>query len=126
MRWKVFFASKHEQEVTSEEQATPYTAQNGKFGLKTTRTAPQEDPEFTRFEARLYDLISNIEFEERPRMNPLMHKLNDDIKRLKRSNSVWNKGDKTTNFYEVDVATHNELLHRSVTSQYKNVTHRRS
>ena len=119
MRWKVFIANKQVQAPTSEDATCTTAANYGKFGLKSLRTAPQEDPELTRFESRLYNLISNIEFEERPKLNPLTRKLNDDIKRLKRSNSVWIKGDKTTNYYEVDVETHNELLHRSVTAQYR-------
>ena len=112
MRWKVFWASR------SDSDETPDRNSKNKFGFKTQKTPPQEDPELTRFETKLYDLICNIKFRQ-PRKTEFSSRLESDIKRLKRSNKIWVKADKTTNYYELDPETYETLLNNAITSNYK-------
>ena len=117
MRWKVIFASKQDQEdINNDDYLQNRT---NKYGFKTPHTPSQEDPELSRFESKLYDLINSIEFHEQPRKTTITRKLEEDISRLNKSKNVWVKADKTTNFYEVDPNTYKTLLEKSVTAQYR-------
>ena len=45
--------------------------------------------------------------------------LSNDMKNIKKSESLFVPADKTNNFYKMDTSTYNNLLHKSITKTYK-------
>ena len=116
MRWKtyaVFRKGENEQKDPDNEN------KQEKYGFRTLATPPQVEDELSKFESRLYDMITDIDFNPQSGRNSLTKKMNDDIKRLQKSDMIWVRGDKTNNFYEVDTNTYSNLLSNSITPQYK-------
>ena len=49
-------------------------------------------------------------------------KLPNDVKNIKKSESLFVPADKTSNFYKMDTSTYNNLLHKSITKTYKKIS----
>ena len=88
------------------------------YGFKSIR-APPQIKELKQFEDRLFTLIRNIEF--RPYTNTFQEKLRRDIKVIEDSDDVFVAADKTTNYYKLTPAEHDELLQKNIQKDYKKV-----
>ena len=116
MRWKTYFAFRK----GKDEPDHPDTEnRRDKFDFKSLMTPPQVEDELSMFESRLYDMVTNIDFDPQSPKNAFTGKMNNDIKKLRESNQIWISADKTTNFYETDPNTYRKLLTHSLTSQYR-------
>ena len=76
----------------------------------------------TAFECRVISLrqhllISNVKFHRNT--NPFQQQLQRDIKKIKASDKVFIPSDKTKKYYEVDRASHVELLLNNITQNYQ-------
>ncbi|KXJ25355.1 hypothetical protein AC249_AIPGENE10664 [Exaiptasia diaphana] len=86
------------------------------FGFKSRKCPPQNE-DLNNFETDVYDMIKNIEF--RQIRDDFQDHLQQDIRKINNSTKTFIPADKTTNFYEVDNATHDKLLMDNITSTYK-------
>jgi len=80
------------------------------YGFRSIR-APPQIKELRQFEDRLFTLIRNVEF--RPYTNTFQEKLKRDIKVIEDSDDVFVAADKTTNYYRLTPAEHDELLQKN-------------
>ena len=62
-------------------------------------------------------MIKNIEFKQV--QDDFQDQLQRDIKRINNSTKAFIPADKTTNYYEVDKATHDKLLKDNITTTYR-------
>ena len=65
------------------------------FGFKSSR-APDPIPELKWMKDKLYELAENVKF--RPYNNEFLTKLSNDVKEINRSEKIYQKSDKTSNY----------------------------
>lgn len=109
IRWRAHFFLNNGQEET--EHAT-----EEHYGLSSTLAAPHVK-ELEPFEEDLAKLIEDVEF--RKVSNDFHSTLKKDINRIKASNSVFVKADKTRNMYELSKEQYDKLLVENVTKHYR-------
>ena len=110
MRWKAYFFF------------NPNTKGNQKetFGFN-SKYSPPQIPAMLNFEKKLLNMVENIKF--RKVKCWFQQKLSSDIKTtIKNSDKLLIPADKTTNFYNMDTCTYNDLLQKNITKTYKKVT----
>ena len=117
MRWKTFFYEQNKDNNKNDRNAK-YDDNNkpNNFGFKSRKCPPQNE-ELNQFEADIYDMIKNIEFKQV--QDDFQDQLQRDIKRINNSTKAFIPADKTTNYYEVDKATHDKLLKDNITTTYR-------
>ena len=106
MRWKAFFFLNPE--------AT--TSTKNTYGFKSTKNPPPIE-ELKEFEDDMLQMIQSTKFKQLN--NPFLNKLKDDTKRINDETKLITSADKTTNFYKLEPATYNDLLHQNITKSYK-------
>ena len=109
MRWKAFFFDRNEQDNSD-------PTNNDNFGFK-SRKCPPQNSDLDKFEADFLDMVHNIKF--RNVNNKFQNKLNEDIRKIKKSTKAFIPADKTSNFYKLDKTQHDKLLRDSITTTYK-------
>ena len=92
---------------------------SNEFGFKSTRSPPFIE-ELKEFEDKMLKLVSDIKFKETPRKSSFQKKMSSDIKeKIRRSDDLLIKADKTSNFYRMKLENYEELLHNNITKTYK-------
>ena len=86
------------------------------YGFKTEKSAPAH-PGLAKFESDVIHLIYNLEY--RKNKTPFQQKLLNDVKEIRKRETILLPGDKTSNMYEVDKNVYNKLVRDNVTSEYK-------
>ena len=110
MRWKAFFYLNPDADGSHKET----------FGFSSRKSPPQV-PAMLNFEKRLLHMIETIKF--RKVKCAFQQKLSSDIyNNIMKSNTLLVSADKTSNFYKMDPASYNNLLHKNITKTYKKVT----
>ena len=99
MRWKAFFYLKGDN--TKEET-------NARFGLK-TKNCPPKVPEMKEFEDDVTKMIENLRF--RRVSDDFQAQLKTDIQKIKKTEHIIMKADKTRNLYQVSKDQYHKLLH---------------
>ena len=111
MRWKAHFFTNPQ--VSQEKKKT--------FGFKSTRSPPFIE-ELKEFEDKMLKLVSDIKFKENPRKSSFQKKMSSDIReKIRRSDDLLIKADKTSNFYRMKPENYEELLHNNITKTYKKI-----
>ena len=111
MRWKAHFYLRNSNQANKDKTPT--------FGLKSTR-APPSIPEMKQFEEDVAKTIENIEF--RNATNEFITRLENDKQTIKSSPNLFVFADKTTNLYQMDATSYNNLLTENITKTYKLAT----
>ena len=88
------------------------------YGFNSTKSPPPI-PHMLNFENRLINMINNVKF--RKSNCNFQNQPSADIRNIKRSKLV--PADKTTNFYQTESDSYNELLQKNITKTYKKVSH---
>ena len=115
LRWKVlFFLQKSDSDDSSSEDEDKTF---GKYGFKTEHSAPQQK-DLIKFENDLISAIANIKFSKHQSKEPFQTQLKNDIRKINNSKNLFVLADKTSNVYEVNPKTYNDLLHNSITNHY--------
>ena len=106
IRWKVFW----------EENKKKPQSQFETYGFKTEKCAPKHK-ELNKFESDVVNLIHSLEY--RPNTTKFQQKLLQDVKKIKKRETILLPADKTSNMYEIDKKDYNKLVRDNVTSEYK-------
>ena len=106
MRWKALFFEKPELKGPGIET----------YGFKSNKAPPQME-HLNAFENDVYDLVSNIEFNQR--RNDFQKKLSKDVREINKSGNVLVAADKTTNLYSMTSEHYGKLVKENVTKAYK-------
>ena len=96
----------------------PETKSNDKetYGFNSTKTPPIID-EMKKFEEDVLRIIEGNKF--RKIKNEFLSKLDQDVKNINKSESIFVPADKTTNFYKLGRDKYNKLLRDNTTAKYK-------
>ena len=95
--------------------ATPIAKET--YDFKSTNTAPKVK-ELKELENYLFELIRDIKFDY-SFTNSFQQKLKQDKSSIQKESKVFIAADKTTNFYKAKVETHDSLMTKNVTKDYK-------
>ena len=106
MRWKAFFFDK-EPESNDDSYNTIYKS----------KKCPPQIEDLKLFESDIIKMIENIKF--KVTSNEFLDLLNDDVQKIRTSNKVLVKADKTQNYYQLDEASYNKILKDNVTKTYQ-------
>ena len=87
------------------------------YGFNSKKTPPQV-PELSEFEAKMTNLIQNIEFKE-PRPTEFQKELSEHVESMNKDNNLYVPADKTTNFYKMNVSDYNTLLKKNIEKEYR-------
>ena len=107
MRWKLWH-------IRNPRKADPKET----FGFRTVKVAPPS-PDLQEFEEDVLSMVTRVEY--RNMTNPLLTKLKEDARAIRRAPEVLVKADKTTNIYKVSPRDYTELLQRNIQKDYKKV-----
>ena len=113
MRWRAFFflqSDGTDQDTNAEPEDDEY------YGFNSKKAPPQIE-ELKPFEDDLVRMIDSIEF--RNISNPFQDTLRRDISRIKNSDRMFVRADKTRNIYEMTTDQYEKLLHENITKHYK-------
>ena len=110
LRWKVFFF-----ELDKDESFDDTTDRY--FGFKSEKTPPRHHKFLDPFERDMWDIISNISFSNHK--SHFQKKLDSDIRKINKSDSIFIPADKTNNIYEIGKDSYNKLLHDNISRSYK-------
>ena len=116
MRWKAFFFEQNKDKNNTDHNNDDDNIDNNNFGFKSRKCPPQNE-DLNNFETDVYEMIKNIEF--RQIRDDFQDHLQQDIRKINNSTKTFIPADKTTNYYEVDKASHDKLLKDNITSTYK-------
>ena len=86
------------------------------YGFKSRKTPPAIE-ELAAFEEEFVEMIEKIEF--RSITNAFQVKLKDDMQRIKQSDKLFIKADKSRNYYKMDKEMYRKYMHDSITKVYK-------
>ena len=86
------------------------------FGFNTTKSPPVVK-ELEDFEGKMFSMIQNVRFNKT--YNEFQKKISHDMQKIKSSDKRMIPADKTTNFYELDTPSYNNLLNTAITKAYK-------
>ena len=86
------------------------------FGFKTVK-CPSSVKELVPFENDMMEMIKNLEFKRVH--NEFQSILNNDIREMHRSNSLFISADKSRNIYRMNKTCYEQLMHDNVTKTYK-------
>ena len=111
MRWRAYFYLKSTPNVMTKHETN---------GFNSTKSPPPI-PQMLNFENRLINMINNVKF--RKSNCNFQKKLSANIRNIKKSKHLLVPADKTTNFYQMDSDSFNEVLQKNVTKTYKKVSH---
>ena len=106
VRWKVFFWENRDKSFDKKES----------YGFNSENAPPQNEA-LEEFENAMYDLISNIEFNNKS--NAFQRSLKRDILKISKSKDLFVPADKTTNLYAMPPDDYKKLLAENVTKTYK-------
>ena len=106
LRWRVFFFLHPENTPKGKET----------FGFPSQNSPPQV-AELHEFENGLTNIIENIQF--RQINNKFQHQMKKDLKKLKQSKKLIVPADKTSNLYAMDPSTYDNLLVKTIQTEYK-------
>ena len=110
LRWKAYWYS------TDDSDRNEDCDDEAAFKFPSRNSAPL-CPELSAFEDELYDVIKNIKF--RAYDNEFQHRLQQDVKNIKKSKNLLILADKTTNIYEVPKEEHGQLIKKAINRDYK-------
>ena len=112
LRWKAFFYLNPSKKPKN----------RNFYGFKTPKSAPIV-PELKEFQEGLISLVENVQFKNKSRSSTnFQQKLSQDVKKIRESDKVLLKADKTSNFYKLDTPQYKEILRNSINSEYKKAT----
>ena len=113
MRWKLFF------EKNKNTNLNPI-AKLDTYGFKSERTPPT-DTDLAGFEEELMRTVVNVKFKKRSKLklNKLQKTMKTELDKIKESNCILMRSDKTDNWYRMNKATHDKLLHDNITKEYR-------
>ena len=107
LRWKAHF-------FLSGSTDTANTKQTYGFGSQKT---PPACKHLRQFEESLFDMIKELNFVDRP--NEFQEKMKKDIERIKSTNNILIKADKSDNIYEIPAQEYNKIILDNITASYK-------
>lgn len=87
------------------------------YGFNSKKTPPQV-PELNEFEAKMTNLIQNIEFKA-PRPSEFQKKLSEHVESISKDNNLYVPADKTSNFYKMNASDYKTLLKKNIEKEYK-------
>ena len=122
LRWKAFWYDKkleagqqNNQNRTNnennEEEETP-----NNYGFRSPRNPPP-NANLKEFEADLFKMINEIEFENKP--NHLQRQLRADARNIRSSDMMTVPADKSPNLYEMNTEQYRHLLRNNITTSYQ-------
>ena len=80
-------------------------------------------PQLKEFQDGMIKLIENVKFKKsNAPASTFQRKLSEDIKKFKENQKVLVKGDKSTNFYEIQAPQYKEIMRNTISSEYKKAT----
>ena len=92
------------------------------YGFKSERNAPSVI-QMKNFENDLVSLVQNVKFKPHNQSsNSFQRKISSDIKKIKNDPNVIVKGDKTSNHYSIGKQEYQNVLHNTITKEYKKST----
>ena len=106
LRWRVYFFL-----FPNEAPAKKVT-----YGFKSLKPAPAID-QLKDFQDKLVDLIQKVETKKVK--NNFQEKLKKDAEKVRKDKKLYIGADKSTNFYKMDTNSHDALLKKNVTKDYK-------
>ena len=112
LRWRAFFFLNPEEAPATKER----------YGFKSLTPAPGID-QMKEFQDKLVDLIQKVETKKVK--NDFQEKLKNDAEKLRGEKKMFIGGDKSTNFYKLDKDSHETLLKKNVTKDYKKTNRKR-
>ena len=87
------------------------------FGFNTTKSRPVVK-ELEGFEGKMFSMIKNVRFKKHI-TSFKRTQLSQDVQKIKSKDKLIIPSDKTTNFYELDTPSYNNLLNTAITKAYK-------
>ena len=92
------------------------------YGFKSS-WEPDRLPELKEFEESILDLIQNVEFKANTnKIGKFQEKLKADIKKIRKSEKIHAKADKTNNFYKMSKEVYQNYLDQNIQKDYKKCT----
>ena len=87
------------------------------YGFNSKKTPPQV-PELNEFEAKMTNLIQNIEFKDL-RSTEFQNELSKHVESMSKDNNLYVPADETTNFYKMNASDYNTLLKKNIEKEYR-------
>ena len=108
MRWKAYFFL----------NAIDCTEKEGreKYGFKTRKHPPPHIKEMDKFQAEMIGMVKEIKFWKM--RNNIQQKMYEDMRRIKESESIFVKSDKSGNLYEIEKGEHKQMMFKEVVNPY--------
>ena len=88
------------------------------YGFNTLNPPPIV-PQLDSWKARLFSIVSNLEF--RRSTNNQQKKMKEELKNMKNETKLFIKADKSNNYYKVEPEEYSELLKRDMEKGYKRI-----
>ena len=109
LRWKAHFFLKPQNRALSKEN----------YGFKSDKNAPPVNL-MKNFEDDLISMVENVKFKTHSKFScDFQKQLSKDVKNIEKNPKVIVKGDKTSNHYSVDKIEYQNVLHNTITKEYK-------
>ena len=89
------------------------------FEFKSNQTPPTIT-EMAKFEKRITNMIKNMKFKKIS--CPFQKKISSDMGSIKFLDKLLVPADKTTNYYKMDSASYNNLIHKNITKTYRKIS----
>ena len=105
MRWKLFWIRNPQQ-----------NAQKESFGFRTTNPAPYME-ELNGFEKDLWKMVKHVKFKPVPNSN-FKDNLKEAVNKIKNSDEILVKGDKSRNIYKVPVDVYKQKVFDNISLDY--------
>ena len=108
MRWKAYFFSM---------RLTVLKRRDGRnMGLE-LGNIPHHIKEMDKFEAEMIGMVKEIRF--RKMRNNIQQKMYEDMRRIKESDSIFEKSDKSGNLYEKEKGKYKQMMFKEVVKHYR-------
>ena len=90
------------------------------YGFATPKSAPKISS-ITNFENALIAMVPAVRFRQTSygRYNVLQKKMADDMQRIRNSDKIFMRGDKSSNYYAVNKNEYEDLVNRQLNNSYK-------
>ena len=99
-------------------KATDCTEKEGweKYGFR-TRNPPPHIKEMDKFEAEMIGMVKEIKF--RKMRNNIQQKMYEDMRRIKESDCIFVKSDKSGSLYEIEKGKFKQMMFKDVVKHYR-------
>ena len=89
---------------------------NCKYGFRTRKHHPQFK-EMDKFEAEMIGMVKEIKF--RKMRNNIQEKMYEDMRRIKESDSIFVKSEKSGDLYEIEKGKYKQMMFEEVVKHYR-------